>query len=339
MAKKKKSKPLFIDWCSKDALDGMIQLDIYEELAYRRILDLIVSANNRLEDASDEKLGIMTKLGAARWRKARPRLFEVPNDDEEPKLYLATEGGRTYIRNARMDEEIEAARGRIAKASGAGKASAEKRAENGKPLEDNETGSTHVADQAPTPGQPDGQPTIQPSTHAEDSPSEANASSPPRGGGAGKALTVRPAEQGDLLPGTKPKKENARGTRLARDWLPAPDTLRWAVAQGLTYDTAVAIAEQFRDYWVAQPGKNACKLDWPATWRNWIREHIRRHGTGPWPRNGGSGPHGHRPSVGSASAAARALLSQDSDQEPGDGGDGVENANHRLRVVGGSERG
>ena len=28
---------------------------------------------------------------------------------------------------------------------------------------------------------------------------------------------------------------------------------------------------QFRDYWVATPGQKGCKLDWFATWRNWVR--------------------------------------------------------------------
>jgi hypothetical protein len=30
-------------------------------------------------------------------------------------------------------------------------------------------------------------------------------------------------------------------------------------------------ADRFRDYWIAQPGAKGIKLDWPATWRNWIR--------------------------------------------------------------------
>lgn len=27
----------------------------------------------------------------------------------------------------------------------------------------------------------------------------------------------------------------------------------------------------FRDYWIAQPGQKGVKLDWSATWRNWVR--------------------------------------------------------------------
>lgn len=35
-------------------------------------------------------------------------------------------------------------------------------------------------------------------------------------------------------------------------------------------------ADQFRDYWIAQPGGKGVKLDWLATWRNWIRSGIKR---------------------------------------------------------------
>ena len=31
------------------------------------------------------------------------------------------------------------------------------------------------------------------------------------------------------------------------------------------------IGATFADFWHAKAGKDACKLDWLATWRNWIR--------------------------------------------------------------------
>jgi len=31
------------------------------------------------------------------------------------------------------------------------------------------------------------------------------------------------------------------------------------------------IWNQFRDYWIAEPGQKGCKQDWFATWRNWVR--------------------------------------------------------------------
>ena len=32
-----------------------------------------------------------------------------------------------------------------------------------------------------------------------------------------------------------------------------------------------AVWNQFRDYWIAQGGSKGTKLDWFATWRNWVR--------------------------------------------------------------------
>lgn len=62
-----------------------------------------------------------------------------------------------------------------------------------------------------------------------------------------------------------------RGARLARDWAPAPDAIAFAAAAGLAPAAIAAEAAKFRDYWIAIPGARGCKLDWPATWKNWIR--------------------------------------------------------------------
>ena len=32
------------------------------------------------------------------------------------------------------------------------------------------------------------------------------------------------------------------------------------------------------DYWCAKPGADGTKLDWEATWRNWLRKAIKDHG-------------------------------------------------------------
>jgi hypothetical protein len=45
--------------------------------------------------------------------------------------------------------------------------------------------------------------------------------------------------------------------------------------------------DKFTDYWRAKAGKDGCKLDWNATWRNWIRRTAESsHRSGP-ARNGG----------------------------------------------------
>lgn len=46
--------------------------------------------------------------------------------------------------------------------------------------------------------------------------------------------------------------------------------MAWARKERKELDIAVE-AERFRDYWHAKAGKDGRKLDWQATWRNWVR--------------------------------------------------------------------
>lgn len=60
------------------------------------------------------------------------------------------------------------------------------------------------------------------------------------------------------------------GSRLPADWTPDSDLIVWALEHGNGIDVGRE-AEKFRDFWTAKAGKDGRKLDWPATWRNWIR--------------------------------------------------------------------
>jgi uncharacterized protein YdaU (DUF1376 family) len=64
-----------------------------------------------------------------------------------------------------------------------------------------------------------------------------------------------------------------RGSRLPPEW--SPDAEMRAFAEGLGLD-ADRVAANFRDYWHAKAGKDAVKLDWPATWRGWCRREAER---------------------------------------------------------------
>jgi len=68
----------------------------------------------------------------------------------------------------------------------------------------------------------------------------------------------------------KPIKENKRGSRLAQDWFLTKAMGDWATQERPDLDIR-QVAEQFKDYWVAQAGQKGVKLDWDATWRNWVR--------------------------------------------------------------------
>lgn len=83
-------------------------------------------------------------------------------------------------------------------------------------------------------------------------------------------------------PRSKTKKPVNRGKRLSPDWTLPDEWASWAKVN-VTDDEAAIMdqADQFRDYWIAQPGQKGVKLDWQATWRNWMRRaRLRRPSNG-----------------------------------------------------------
>lgn len=61
----------------------------------------------------------------------------------------------------------------------------------------------------------------------------------------------------------------ARAKRLPLVNLP-PEWEKWAKQQRADVRPDYEWPK-FRDYWLGKAGKDAAKLDWFATWRNWIR--------------------------------------------------------------------
>lgn len=70
--------------------------------------------------------------------------------------------------------------------------------------------------------------------------------------------------EGETETEERPRK---RGSRLPDDWQPGAEDIRYATEHGLDF---ARVAEVFRNYWHAAAGKGAVKLDWSATWRNWV---------------------------------------------------------------------
>lgn len=65
------------------------------------------------------------------------------------------------------------------------------------------------------------------------------------------------------------RKRADRATRIADGWTPRPEPdLVQAVGGQRQADREL---DRFRDYWTAQPGAKGRKVDWQATWRNWLR--------------------------------------------------------------------
>ncbi len=62
-----------------------------------------------------------------------------------------------------------------------------------------------------------------------------------------------------------------RGCRLPPDFIPSEAARKAAIADAPTLDLRREHA-RFVDYYVAAPGQRGVKLDWDATWRNWMRK-------------------------------------------------------------------
>lgn len=67
-----------------------------------------------------------------------------------------------------------------------------------------------------------------------------------------------------------PSAATKMATSLPKDWKPSPEQIAQARESRPDVDVALE-AQKFVDYWIAKGGKEGRKLDWDATWRNWIR--------------------------------------------------------------------
>lgn len=101
---------------------------------------------------------------------------------------------------------------------------------------------------------------------------------------------VVPTEQNNQPPsgvGARgPTRVRAKATRIPEDFAVTHEMVAWAQRETPLVDGRRETAA-FIDYWRGKAGRNATKLDWVATWRNWMRKaqgdaEERR----PAPRNG-----------------------------------------------------
>ena len=84
-----------------------------------------------------------------------------------------------------------------------------------------------------------------------------------------------------------------RAMRLEKDWWPTPENIEYALAKGLSLDRVNVEAEKFRNYWTAKAGKDAAKLDWDATWQNWILKALETPNGHARPQRKTLGERGH----------------------------------------------
>lgn len=89
----------------------------------------------------------------------------------------------------------------------------------------------------------------------------------------------REEDPGESAAGAK----RARAIRLPKDWRLPAAWGKWALAERPNWsaERVREVAATFRDYWIAKSGKDATKIDWEATWRNWVRKENVGGSTGP----------------------------------------------------------
>lgn len=64
------------------------------------------------------------------------------------------------------------------------------------------------------------------------------------------------------------QEKSKRGSRLPADWRPSPELEQFARDNGTDPSLVTPI---FRDHWIGVAGAKGVKLDWDATYRNWVR--------------------------------------------------------------------
>lgn len=84
-------------------------------------------------------------------------------------------------------------------------------------------------------------------------------------------------------PSKPSRKPVDRGTRIPDDWQPDRD---YARGKGLDDRTIDREAEKFRNFWRAKSGAGAIKLDWLATWQNWVMTAAQHQGERTQPPRG-----------------------------------------------------
>ena len=64
--------------------------------------------------------------------------------------------------------------------------------------------------------------------------------------------------------------EKQRGTRLPANWEPSDEDIAYCKKERPDLQWQ-RVAENFRDYWLAQAGSKAVKMDWSRVWKTWVR--------------------------------------------------------------------
>lgn len=106
---------------------------------------------------------------------------------------------------------------------------------------------------------------------AQDTENKRENSGPNRSPNSNPTTQKPEAREKEEAKASSKKPEDRKGSRLPLDWQPSPELRQFARKQVLSESQITLEAEKFRDYWKSVAGAKGCKLDWDATWRNWVR--------------------------------------------------------------------
>lgn len=76
--------------------------------------------------------------------------------------------------------------------------------------------------------------------------------------------------EADAFQSKSKEQVRSRGSRLPTDWVLPADWEEEARAERPELNLDM-VAKKFKDHWRGKAGKDGIKLDWQATWRNWVR--------------------------------------------------------------------
>jgi hypothetical protein len=92
----------------------------------------------------------------------------------------------------------------------------------------------------------------------------------PPNGEANNPPNATPIATNNHKPITNNQEKKTLGKRLASDSCLTKEWEDFCVEQRPELNPTKTF-DQFKDYWIAQAGQKGVKLDWFATWRNWVR--------------------------------------------------------------------
>ena len=225
-----------------DYLAETAHLSTEEHGAYMLLIGAYWQAGGPLAD-DDTRLARITRLSLRRWKVVRKTLVE----------FFTVADQKWHLR--RIDDELSATEKRRLNRSESGKKGRALQIKNQQNQHQNS--GTARASPGRNPGIAGASPPPPPQNKKEEQVCSSK-------------KTVRHKDQNHDQ--NSPKTRQARGTRLPDDWRPEPADLYFATERGFTPDQTRELAAGFCDYWWAKP--DGVKLDWSATWRNWVRNAV-----------------------------------------------------------------